>query len=102
MQGIKALQKNFGLQQDISDCGVVCLQNILKFHRADISLEKLREWSGTTRQGTSLLGLFEAAGKCGFTASGATAEHIENLYDIDEPCITSPRPRRAIRPRMSG
>ncbi len=87
MRNKKSLQKDFVLQQDISDCGVVCLQNILKYYDADISLEKLREWSGTTRQGASLLGLFEAANKCGFEASGASAERIDNLYDVDEPCI---------------
>lgn len=87
MQSIKTLEKNFSLQQDISDCGVVCLQNILKYYSADISLEKLREWSGATAQGTSLLGLYEAANKCGFEASGASAEGIHNLYDLDHPCI---------------
>lgn len=87
MQSIKTLQKNFSLQQDMADCGVVCLQNILKYYRADISLEKLREWSGTTRQGTSLLGLYEAAGKCGFEATGANAEKIENLSEVEHPCI---------------
>lgn len=83
----KGIQKSFALQQDISDCGVLCLQNILKYYHADISLEKLREWSGTTAQGTSLLGLYEAAGKCGFEASGASAERIDNLYDVEHPCI---------------
>ena len=57
MRNKKSLQKGFVLQQDVSDCGVVCLQNILKYYDAEISLEKLREWSGTTRQGASLLGL---------------------------------------------
>src|SRR5688572_22658641 len=87
MRNSKSIQKNFALQQDMSDCGVVCLQNILKYYQADISLEKLREWSGTMRQGTSLLGLYEAARKCGFEASGASAERVDNLYDVDEPCI---------------
>jgi ABC-type bacteriocin/lantibiotic exporter with double-glycine peptidase domain len=87
MRNSKSIQKNFSLQQDMSDCGVVCLQNILKYYQADISLEKLREWSGTMRQGTSLLGLYEAARKCGFEASGASAERVDNLYDVDEPCI---------------
>ena len=87
MRNKKSLQKGFVLQQDVSDCGVVCLQNILKYYDAEISLEKLREWSGTTRQGASLLGLIEAANKCGFEANGASAESIDNLYDVTEPCI---------------
>jgi hypothetical protein len=33
-------------QLDQSDCGVVCLQTILKYYISNYSLEKLREYSG--------------------------------------------------------
>lgn len=49
--------KGFVLQQDESDCGVACLLSIIRYHGGESSLERLRESSGTSIQGTSLLGL---------------------------------------------
>jgi ATP-binding cassette subfamily B protein len=77
----------FRLQHDRSDCGVACLRNILSYYKADISLEKLREWSGTGSQGTSLLGLYTAAVQAGFTPQGAQAGSMADLRDIKHPCI---------------
>ena len=77
----------FHIQHDQFDCGVACLRNILNFYKAEISLEKLREWSGTGRQGTSLLGLHQAAGQAGFIVQGAKASGIADLRTIEHPCI---------------
>jgi ATP-binding cassette subfamily B protein len=77
----------FHIQHDQHDCGVACLRNILNFYKAEISLEKLREWSGTGRQGTSLLGLHQAARQAGFIAQGAKASGIADLRTVEHPCI---------------
>lgn len=77
----------FKLQHDQYDCGVTCLRNILSYYKADISLEKLREWSGAGIQGTTLLGLHQAASQAGFKATGARAEDIADLRDLHHPCI---------------
>ena len=77
----------FRLQHDQSDCGVACLRNILAWYEADISIEKLREWSGTGQQGTTLLGLHQAASQAGFKADGARAGAIEDLFSVEHPCI---------------
>jgi ATP-binding cassette subfamily B protein len=77
----------FRLQQDQCDCGVTCLRNILNYYKAEVSLEKLREWSGTGRQGSSLLGLHQAAGQAGFAAQGAQANGIADLRSVEHPCI---------------
>lgn len=77
----------FRLQQDQCDCGVTCLRNILNYYKAEVSLEKLREWSGTGRQGTSLLGLHQAAGQAGFVAQGAKAGGVADLRSVEHPCI---------------
>jgi ATP-binding cassette, subfamily C, bacteriocin exporter len=77
----------FKLQQDQTDCGVACLRNILGYYKADISIEKLREWSGAGIQGTSLLGLHQAAGQAGFKAEGARAGGISDLLEVRHPCI---------------
>jgi ATP-binding cassette, subfamily C, bacteriocin exporter len=78
---------HFKLQHDQYDCGVTCLRNILSYYKADISLEKLREWSGAGLQGTSLLGLHQAASQAGFKAEGARAGGISDLRSLQHPCI---------------
>ncbi|WP_158838329.1 peptidase domain-containing ABC transporter [Polaribacter sp. L3A8] len=57
-------------QQDQSDCGIICLQTILKHHNSYISLQKLREYSGTSKQGTTMLGLMQCGNKIGFEIKG--------------------------------
>jgi ABC-type bacteriocin/lantibiotic exporter with double-glycine peptidase domain len=85
---LRQLYKQFSLQKDQSDCGVVCLQSILRFHGADESLEHLRELSGTSKQGTTMLGLYQAANGLDFQAEGAEAEGIHNLLEeVTQPCI---------------
>jgi len=78
---------HFKLQHDQYDCGVACLRNILSYYKADISLEKLREWSGAGIEGTTLLGLHQAATQAGFKARGARAGGISDLRELQHPCI---------------
>lgn len=73
-------------QQDQYDCGVACILSIVKFHGGHTTLEKLRELSGTSKQGTTLLGLFQCANNLGIEAEGFEAE-ITHLKDLNNPCI---------------
>lgn len=82
----KHIKKTFTKQQDQSDCGVACLLSIIRFHGGFSTLEKLREFSGTTKQGTTLLGLFQGANGLGLQADGFEAE-IKHLNEIVNPCI---------------
>ena len=84
---MKAVAKTFTLQQDQSDCGVACLASIIKFHQGESSLENLRKLSGTSKQGTTLLGLMQAAQQVGFEAEGLEAEGVHNLSELSEPAI---------------
>ncbi len=81
------VSNTFVLQQDQSDCGVACLLSVIKFYGGDNSLEYLRKISGTSRQGTTLLGLLQAAQQLGFDAEGMEAESVSNLAELSEPCI---------------
>jgi ABC-type bacteriocin/lantibiotic exporter with double-glycine peptidase domain len=65
----------------------VCLRNVLSYYKAEIALERLREWGGTGRQGTSLLGLHYAATQAGFAAQGARAGALTDLDEVKHPCI---------------
>ncbi|WP_435356639.1 peptidase domain-containing ABC transporter [Emticicia sp. SJ17W-69] len=82
----KVFEKTLVRQQDQSDCGVACLQWLVRYYRGEISLEKLRELSGTSKQGTTLLGLYQAANQIGFVAEGCEAD-INALIEHDEPTI---------------
>ncbi|WP_335973234.1 peptidase domain-containing ABC transporter [Gaetbulibacter jejuensis] len=82
----KHLQQTFTQQHDQSDCGVACLLSLIQFYGGTNNLEKLRELSGTTKQGTTLLGLYQAANKLGFTAQGNEAD-IQAVIDHKEPLI---------------
>lgn len=82
----KYSDKTFVLQLDQSDCGVACLLSIIKYYGGDFPIEQLRELSGTSRQGTTLLGLYQAANKLGFTALGNEA-NLQALIDHGAPLI---------------
>jgi len=76
----------FVLQHDQSDCGVACLLSLIKYYQGSSSLEILRELSGTSKQGTTLLGLYQAANGLGFSAEGCQAD-IQALIDHKQPVI---------------
>ncbi len=86
MKNKKYLEKTHVLQHDQSDCGVACLLSLINYYEGHSSLEKLRELSGTTKQGTTLLGLYQTANKIGFTAQGNEAD-IQAVIDHKEPLI---------------
>ena len=82
----KHLQQTFTIQHDQSDCGVACLLSLIQYYGGSNSLEKLRELSGTTKQGTTLLGLYQAANQLGFSALGNEAD-LQAVIDHKEPLI---------------
>lgn len=86
MKNKKLIQKTFSFQKDQTDCGVGCLQSLVRYYGGDISLEKLREKSGTSKTGTTLLGLYQCAKEIGFDAEGCEAD-ISALIEHGEPVI---------------
>ena len=82
----KHIEKTHTLQLDQSDCGVACLMSLIKLNGGTNSIEKLRELSGTTKQGTTMLGLYQVANQIGFTAEGCEAD-IQALIDHKRPVI---------------
>jgi len=83
---LKHITKTHTLQLDQSDCGPSCLLSIIKLYNGNSSLEKIRELSGTTKQGTTMLGLYQAANKLGFNAEGCEAD-INSLIEHSKPVI---------------
>lgn len=73
-------------QSDYKDCGPTCLKIIAKYYGKVLNIEVLRQLSETTREGSNLLLLSEAAEKIGFRTLGVKLT-MEDLHDIDLPCI---------------
>ncbi len=74
------------MQRDHSDCGIACMMTIINYFGGKENSEKLRELSGTNRQGTTLLGLHNAAIQTGFVSQGLQAD-VEFLDSISDPVI---------------
>jgi ATP-binding cassette subfamily B protein len=70
-------------QYDEMDCGPSCLRIISKYYKKDLSMDHIREFSRTTRQGSSLLGLKEAAEQIGFDTNGQKLS-FEALIHVSE------------------
>jgi ATP-binding cassette, subfamily C, bacteriocin exporter len=70
-------------QQGQSDCGVACLKAILQHYDSDASFERLRELSGTTTQGTTMLGIVQAGQQLGLDTEGFEAD-MDNLKTCED------------------
>lgn len=74
------------MQPDSKDCGPTCLRIIAKYYGKIISLQQLRDISETTRVGSNLMKLSDAAEMMGFKSIGAKINY-DTLKEIELPCI---------------
>uniref|UniRef100_UPI00404838BF peptidase domain-containing ABC transporter n=1 Tax=Roseivirga sp. TaxID=1964215 RepID=UPI00404838BF len=80
----KAFNKSFTRQFDNKDCGVACLSTAIRYSGHYASLEYLRELSGTSDTGTSLLGIKQAANSVGFDAEAYYADSVTELSNCND------------------
>lgn len=73
-------------QADFKDCGPTCLKIIAKHYGKTIKIQELRDHSETTREGSNLLFLSDAAEKVGFRTLGVKLS-LERLEEAPLPCI---------------
>lgn len=76
----------FYQQIDVKDCGPTCIKIVAKHYGKSLQIQQLRQLSETTREGSSLLGLSEAAEKVGFHTLGVQVS-LEGLIEAELPCI---------------
>ncbi len=77
----------FYKQPDTMDCGPTCLRMIAKHYGRTISLQKLRAISETTREGSTLKNIAEAAENIGFRSLGVKIDFEKLKEDAPLPCI---------------
>lgn len=85
---IYTLKKAFPFykQADSKDCGPTCLRIIAKYYGNLISLQDIRDLSETTREGSNLLKLSDAAEGIGFKSLGVKLD-FNTLKDASFPLI---------------
>ena len=79
-------QKYIVKQNDIKDCGICCLESIIKYYNGYIPLETLRLDTKTNNNGTTAYNLIKTAKKYGFNAIGKKYKEIDEK-DIILPAI---------------
>jgi len=82
----KKYRKIFTQQHGDFSCGLACLAMIVKYYGGDIRQEDIRNISGTTIQGTTLLGLYQAAEKLNLTPNAYEAD-VDFLKTSTSPAI---------------
>ena len=74
------------IQADAKDCGPTCLKIVAKYYGKTLKIQDLRDLSETTREGSNLLFLSDAAEKIGFRTLGVKL-NLERLEEAPLPCI---------------
>ena len=74
------------VQADSKDCGPTCLKIVAKHYNKTIHIQRLRDFSQTTREGSNLLFLSDAADKVGFRSLSAKL-NLKKLEEVPLPCI---------------
>lgn len=74
-------------QYDESDCGPACLTMLGIYFGKNTMLSRVREWSKTDKEGTSLYGLIKGGEKLGINLTGVRAEEISDIKNDELPII---------------
>lgn len=74
------------IQSDSKDCGPTCIRIISKYYGKNFNIQQLRDFSETTRQGSNMMLLSDAAEKIGFRTLGVKL-NLEKIDELTLPCI---------------
>lgn len=75
------------LQQGNKDCGAASLLSIIRYYGGDVSLDRLIEMTGTTKEGTNFYNISEVASKFRLIAKGFKVDEIDKIKEINSPFI---------------
>jgi len=73
-------------QRDITDCAAACLASAAMYYDLQLPVSRIRQYAGTDKKGTNVLGLIEAAERMGFQVKAAKGQ-LESLTKIPLPAI---------------
>ncbi len=71
-------------QHDATDCGAACIATVCLQYKKEMTINKLRDLSGTDTKGTTMLGLVSTLEKLGFEAKAVrlTGEALSQKYTM--------------------
>lgn len=75
------------LQKDEKDCGPACILTIAKQYKSNFSIAKLRQISGTDRNGTNLTGIIKGLDYLGFESKAVKVEDKKIDNSVSFPII---------------
>jgi len=79
-------QLNIIMQAEASECGLACVTMLANFHGNQISLDKLRQVSPVSNQGSNLTQLMQLGDLLGFSCRALKAQ-LSELNELQTPCI---------------
>lgn len=80
--------KSYTSQVDENDCGVAALASIAKYYESHYSISYFRQLANTTREGTTALGIINAANALGFKTKAIKADiSLFDIKNLDFPLI---------------
>lgn len=80
--------KSYTSQVDENDCGVAALASIAKYYGSHYSISHFRQLANTTREGTTALGIINAANALGFKTKAIKADiSLFDIKNLDFPLI---------------
>lgn len=74
-------------QSNVMDCGPTCLRIVAKYYGKHYNTEGIKQVSGYSKEGVSLLGISEAAENIGFRTRGVHLSFKQLAEDAILPCI---------------
>lgn len=74
-------------QNDQSDCGPTCLAMLSQYYGKKTMISRIREWSKTDKEGTTLYGLIKGGKSLGIELTGVKAEKANDIDKSDLPMI---------------
>ncbi len=77
---------NIIMQAEASECGLACVTMLANFHGNQISLDKLRQISPVSNQGSNLTQLMQLGDLLGFSCRALQAQ-LSELNELQTPCI---------------
>lgn len=84
-KGVVSLK--FIQQYDESDCGPACLAMLAHYYGKKTLLSRIREWTKTDKEGTSLYGIIEGGKHLGINITGVKAENTSDIDNSELPMI---------------
>lgn len=76
----------FTKQEGIRDCGICCMQNIIRYYGGFLNTEKLRKLTNTDENGTSIYNIIRVSNDIGFESKAYKCD-INDLNNLSFPLI---------------